>query len=122
MNVPGQAFVRGHGLDSEWRGKLVVTGTSSAPSIAGGLNVVRGSLNLLGKNFVIRRGTIRFPTGSFDEPWVDLMAEYTANGLTAQATLTGSLAAPHLALTSTPRAAAGRDPLPCAVRDGCRRI
>ena len=57
MNVPGQAFVRGHGLDSEWRGKLVVTGTSNAPSIGGGLNVVRGSLNLLGKNFVIRRGT-----------------------------------------------------------------
>jgi translocation and assembly module TamB len=56
----------------------------------------------LGKDFVIRRGTIRFPTGSFEEPWVDLMAEYTADGLTAQATLTGSLAAPHLALTSTP--------------------
>jgi translocation and assembly module TamB len=103
MNVPGQAFVRGHGLDSEWRGKLVVTGTSNAPSIGGGLNAVRGSLNLLGKDFVIRRGTIRFPTGSFEEPWVDLMAEYTADGLTAQATLTGSLAAPHLALTSTPQ-------------------
>ena len=82
--------------------KVVVTGTSNAPSIGGGLNVVRGSLNLLGKDFVIRRGTIRFPTGSFDEPWVDLMAENAANGITAQATLTGSLAAPQLALTSTP--------------------
>jgi autotransporter translocation and assembly factor TamB len=33
--MPGRVFVRGHGLDSEWRGRLAITGTTAAPDIAG---------------------------------------------------------------------------------------
>ncbi|HUH86388.1 MAG TPA: translocation/assembly module TamB domain-containing protein, partial [Stellaceae bacterium] len=35
--LPGKVFVRGRGLDSEWRGELHVTGTTAAPSILGKL-------------------------------------------------------------------------------------
>ncbi len=103
VTVPGQSFVRGRGLDSEWRGKLHVTGTSAQPSIDGGLEIVRGTLSLLGKDFTIRRGTIRFPTGSPSDPWIDLLAEYAASDITAQITLTGSVTAPRLQLSSTPQ-------------------
>ena len=103
MTVPGQTFVRGHGLDSEWRGKIAVTGNSATPSVDGSLEAVRGSLNVLGKDFVIRRGTISFPTGSPGEAWIDLLAEYVASDITAQATFTGRLSSPHLQLTSTPQ-------------------
>src|SRR5262249_4363386 len=72
VNAPDQIFVRGHGLTSEWRGNVKVTGTSAAPVIGGGLTAVRGTFNLLGKDFAIERGTIRFPTGSFEEAWLDL--------------------------------------------------
>ncbi|HEX7198477.1 MAG TPA: translocation/assembly module TamB domain-containing protein, partial [Dongiaceae bacterium] len=102
VTAPGQIYVRGHGLDSEWSGDIAVTGNTAAPVIGGGFTIVRGGLNLLGKDFIIRRGTIRFPSGSFDDPWVDLLAEYSATSITAQVTLTGSLDAPHLELSSTP--------------------
>ncbi len=35
IDMPGNIFVRGHGLESEWRGRLTITGTSAAPVIAG---------------------------------------------------------------------------------------
>src|SRR6266851_9487282 len=33
VELPGQVFVRGRGLDSEWRGKLAISGTSAQPII-----------------------------------------------------------------------------------------
>jgi len=102
VTAPGQIYVRGHGLNSEWRGDIAVTGTTASPVIGGGFSVVRGTVNLLGKDFIIRRGTIRFPSGSFDDPWVDLLAEYNASNITAKVTLTGGLVAPRLELSSTP--------------------
>jgi translocation and assembly module TamB len=102
VTAPGQVYVRGHGLNSEWRGDIVVTGNTASPVIGGGFTIVRGTLNVLGKDFVIRRGTIRFPSGSFDDPWVDLLAEYNATSITAQVTLIGGLEAPQLKLSSTP--------------------
>ena len=33
VDLPGNIFVRGHGLESEWRGRLAITGTSAAPAI-----------------------------------------------------------------------------------------
>src|SRR5262249_45385201 len=60
IDMPGNIFVRGHGLDSEWRGKLTITGTSAAPAISGSLEQIRGSVDLLGKTFTLTRGRITF--------------------------------------------------------------
>ena len=57
IDMPGNIFVRGHGLDSEWRGQLTITGTSAAPAIAGSLEQIRGSVDLLGKTFTLTRGS-----------------------------------------------------------------
>ncbi|HTZ78946.1 MAG TPA: translocation/assembly module TamB domain-containing protein [Stellaceae bacterium] len=103
LEIPGQTFVRGRGLDSEWRGSLAITGTAGAPAISGGLQAVHGTLSLLGKDFVIRRGTINFPGGTLIDPQIDLLAEYSAADITAQIRLTGSASAPRLTLTSEPR-------------------
>ena len=103
VDIPGQTFVRGHGLDSEWRGKMTIDGNSTAPHVAGGLEAVRGTVNLLGRNFVLRRGTITFPTGEIDAPRIDLLAEYSANDIRAQVHLEGSPTAPRLQLSSTPQ-------------------
>jgi len=94
---------RPHGLDSEWRGKITITGDAARPDLAGGLQVVRGNLNLLGRDFRIQRGTINFPTGKVSEPRIDLLAEYAASDIRAQVHMTGSPTAPHLQLTSTPQ-------------------
>jgi len=93
---------RPHGLDSEWRGKITITGNAARPDFTGGLQVVRGNLNLLGRDFRIQRGVINFPTGKVSEPRIDLLAEYAASDIRAQVHMTGSPTAPHLQLTSTP--------------------
>jgi translocation and assembly module TamB len=102
LDIPGQAFVRGRGLDSEWRGKLTIAGTSDQPAITGGLEVVHGTLNLLGKNFSVRRGSITFPSGLAD-PQLDVLAEAVTADITAQVMLTGSASAPKVQLTSQPQ-------------------
>jgi translocation and assembly module TamB len=103
VTIPGQTFLRGHGLESEWRGKITVTGDSTRPEIGGRLQTVRGTMDLLGKSFVIRRGIISFPTGRITEPQLDVLAEHTATDIVAQAALTGSPTSPNLVLSSTPQ-------------------
>jgi translocation and assembly module TamB len=103
VTVPGQTFVRGHGLDSEWRGRIKLTGDSDRPEIGGKLQTVRGTIDLLGKSFTIRRGVITFPSGRIDEPRMEVLAEYRASDIVAQANLTGSPTSPNLTLSSTPQ-------------------
>ncbi|MDB5407836.1 MAG: uncharacterized protein JWL84_2748 [Rhodospirillales bacterium] len=102
VKAPGQIFVRGHGLDAEWRADLSVTGTSAAPIITGSLEVVRGTFSLLGKDFNLTRGTISFAGGTSADPVLDLVAEATSTGITVQATITGTVSSPTIRLTSTP--------------------
>jgi translocation and assembly module TamB len=102
VSIPGQSYLRGHGLESEWRGRIKMSGDSRAPVIGGRLQTVRGTMDFLGKSFVIRHGVITFPTGRIMEPRLDVQAEYSANDIVAQVTLTGSPTEPNLVLSSRP--------------------
>jgi translocation and assembly module TamB len=102
ISVPGRAFVRGLGLDSEWKGDVRISGNAHSPNVAGILNPVRGQFSLMGKNFKLERGAIRF-TGSNDvDPLLDLTAEHATSGLTAIVRVTGSVSRPKVALSSRP--------------------
>jgi translocation and assembly module TamB len=102
VQAPGRVFVRGHGLDAEWRCDLTISGTSAAPIITGSLQVVRGTFSLLGKDFILTRGTISFAGGAGADPVLDLLAEASSTGLTVQAIITGTVSSPAIRLTSTP--------------------
>jgi translocation and assembly module TamB len=102
VEMPGQVFVRGRGLDSEWRGLLAVRGTNAAPEIAGRLEIVRGDFALLGKSFDLSRGTIAFDGGSEIDPTLDILAVHRKAEITAQAVIAGTASAPTLTLTSAP--------------------
>ncbi len=102
ISVPGRAFVRGLGLDSEWKGDVKISGNTNAPNVSGVLNPVRGHFSLMGKRFSLERGDIRF-TGSDDvDPLLDLTAEHTAARLTALVRVTGSASKPKISLESRP--------------------
>ena len=45
----GTDLRRGRGLDSEWRGRISVNGTSDAPRAVGSLDAMRGTFDFLGK-------------------------------------------------------------------------
>ncbi len=102
IDMPGNIFVRGHGLDSEWRGKLAITGTSAAPAISGSLEQIHGSVDLLGKTFSLTRGAITFDGSAKLDPVLDIVAEASTADITAQVQISGVASAPKLTLTSTP--------------------
>ena len=102
VDMPGNVFVRGHGLDSEWRGKLTITGTSAEPAISGHLEQIRGSVDLLGKTFSLTRGVITFDGTAKLDPVLDIAAEASTADITAQVNISGFASAPKITLTSTP--------------------
>jgi len=102
VDMPGNIFVRGHGLESEWRGRLTITGTSAAPVIAGSLEQTRGSVDLLGKTFTLTRGVITFDGTAKLDPVIDIVAEASASDITAQVNINGPVSAPKITLSSVP--------------------
>jgi translocation and assembly module TamB len=102
IDMPGNIFVRGHGLDSEWRGKLAITGTSAAPAISGSLEQIHGSVDLLGKTFTLTRGAITFDGSAKLDPVLDIVAEASTADITAQVQISGVASAPKVTLSSTP--------------------
>ncbi|WP_374445002.1 translocation/assembly module TamB domain-containing protein [Stella sp.] len=99
--LPGRLFVRGRGLDSEWRGNLRVAGTLDAPQVTGAIETVRGRYDLLGRRFTVERGVISFD-GAPTDARLDLLATATANQLKATVTVAGSATQPTLTLGSDP--------------------
>ncbi len=102
LDAPGQIFVRGHGVNSEWRGHVDINGTSAKPSMTGQLSVVNGTIDLLGQTFSIDRGTVDFGGGSQIDPVLDVQASATASGVTATINVTGTAKSPKIALSSVP--------------------
>ncbi len=75
---PARVFVRGRGLDSEWGGRLHVTGSAQAPAVRGDINLQRGRLDLLGKRFTLsEESVIRFVGTQPPMPYVDMRATQT---------------------------------------------
>ncbi|MCZ6488671.1 MAG: translocation/assembly module TamB, partial [Gammaproteobacteria bacterium] len=102
ITVPGRAFVRGLGLESEWKGDVKISGPTNAPRLAGVLSPVRGRFFLMGKSFRLEHGAIRFTGSENIDPLLDLTAEHKAPGLTALVRVTGSASKPRILLTSRP--------------------
>jgi translocation and assembly module TamB len=100
MEIPGRAFVRGHGLESEWKGDLKLTGTPAEPELTGTLSVVRGFYDLFGKRFSIKSGGLQFSGPSL--PSMDMNAEYQSKDMTARIRLFGDLDKMDLGLSSDP--------------------
>ena len=60
VNIPDKCFVRGRGLDVEFKGRLTVQGPADNPVIRGTLNVVRGTFLCLSRTFKVVSGQIAF--------------------------------------------------------------
>ena len=102
IDVPGQTFVRGNGLDSEWQGNLLVTGTASQPIVRGQLQAVRGRVSLLNKTFNLERGQVAFSGGREINPRLDIRAVNESPDLTAIVLVRGSATQPSFELSSVP--------------------
>ena len=105
VRADNQLFVSGMGLESEWEMDLRVGGTSVAPQITGGLDLVRGTYSFAGKRFDVNRGQIRFRGGALTDPDINIQAATTTTGtspITVVLNVTGTGQRPQIAFTSTP--------------------
>jgi translocation and assembly module TamB len=97
-----EVYIRGRGLDSEWRGKIKVAGTTKDPDITGRLELQRGTYALVGKPMQLTRGLVIFPGGPKINPDLDIVAERQTRDALARVELKGDLQSPKLDLSSTP--------------------
>ncbi len=100
--VPQRFFIRGRGLDSEWKGDLRVSGPAASPALVGALSPVRGRFDLLAKPFSLSRGSIAFTGERPPNPALDLDLTNEGPAVTAVAHVGGTARRPALSLSSTP--------------------
>lgn len=60
VKIANQFYIKGYGLDSEWKGKLKIKGDALKPKVLGKIQTKRGSFELLNNRFLVRRGLIDF--------------------------------------------------------------
>ncbi len=95
-------FVSGLGLEAEWRGNLKIKGGATTPELSGRVQLVRGDYDFAGKRFSLTKGDIRFQGVYPPDPVIDITAESSASGFTAQLSLTGTGLRPDIKFSSTP--------------------
>ena len=97
--------MRGRGLDSELGGSLHVGGTITEPTISGGFDMRKGTMNLAGSTLVFTSGRLSFNgTGVRKkiDPTLDFTATNISNGVTYMLHVGGYADAPVITLSSTP--------------------
>lgn len=102
IDVPRRFFVRGRGLESEWKGNLHIGGPLNAPGILGSIDVVRGDFELLNRNFTFSKGSIQFAGSQKIDPRLDIIMTYKTSAIVAEAIVGGSASRPSFRLASQP--------------------
>lgn len=97
----GSLFLKGRGLDSEWRGSLQATGSVYEPIIHGVFKIKRGTFELAGKQMRITQGTLTL-NGTPQQASVSVQAEKQLDNVKVYASLKGPVKNPQLNLYSSP--------------------
>jgi len=100
--MPRRVYLRGLGLDSEWRGDLRIRGTLERPEIVGRLESIRGVLLFFGRRFRIESSSLVFTGGRKIDPELDIRSVHEGRELTVNLLLTGPISNPDLSLSSSP--------------------
>ena len=100
ISAPQRIFVRGRGLDMELSGSLRVTGTTANVIPAGGFELVRGRLDILGKRLNIAEAQLQLE-GDFD-PWLRVLASNESDGITSSVQIEGNASNPKVSFVSSP--------------------
>lgn len=102
VSLPNRVFVRGRGLDAEFKGKMRLAGTASTPRIDGRLTTDKGRMDVLGSTLQISKGSLYFINQNPTKPYLNLAATSRADGININVGLVGSVKNPTLSLSSTP--------------------
>lgn len=100
--APEKLYVSGMGLESEWSADMRIRGTSAAPSMSGGVELVRGTLGFAGRSFELTEGEVQFTGGRELDPLITLVASEDIEGVTVNVDVSGRAFDPQIAFSSTP--------------------
>ena len=96
-------FIRGRGMETEWRADIVAETHLDQPVLTGDLTLRRGSLDFADRRFNISNGVVKFDRLSPNDPVLTIRAENTTEtGVVAVIDITGRASAPTISLSSTP--------------------
>ena len=102
IHIPNQLFIRGYGLECEWKGDIRLRGPLTRPGVTGGMQAVRGTLDILGRRFKLSEGEITFDGGWPVSPVLNVVMAYSSSDVTADITLSGTASRPEILLSSEP--------------------
>ena len=100
-----RVFVSGMGLESEWAARLHVAGTTAAPELSGQINLVRGTLGLAGRRFILdEQSQITFPRsgGGVINPELEIRAVADIEDVEVEIGIGGSATNPRITFGSNP--------------------
>ncbi len=102
VNAPNRIFVRGRGLDTELGGALQLTGTTNNVISSGRFDLIRGRLDILGKRFDLREGSIQF-LGDL-VPYIRFVSATSTSNGEVRVVVEGRADSPEVTFESTPSA------------------
>jgi translocation and assembly module TamB len=100
VNAPNRIFIRGRGLDAELGGTLRVGGTTADIVPSGGLQLIRGRLDLLGRRFTLDEGSATLQGRLV--PFLRLVATTESDGTLVQIIIEGEADEPAITFRSVP--------------------
>lgn len=100
ISAPKQIFLRGRGLDAELGGELRLTGSLSAINPQGGIALIRGRLDILGKRLELSRANITMEGALI--PTLDIAAETETANHTVTVIIEGPATDPKVSFSSSP--------------------
>lgn len=100
ISAPSRVFLRGRGLDAELGGTLRLRGTTASVVPEGGLNLIRGRLDILGKRLTLSEAQVRLE-GDF-VPFLRIAASTESDGITTSVLIEGFVNDPTVTFTSQP--------------------
>lgn len=103
IDAPNRVFVRGRGLDAELGGTILVGGSLRALVPSGGLDLIRGRLDILGKRLTLSAASLVLE-GDF-VPYLRVVASNTTEDVTSIVSITGPASAPEVTFSSDPEMA-----------------
>jgi translocation and assembly module TamB len=99
VTVSRQAYLRGHGLDAELQGEILIKGDLKNPHYEGTFETIHGVLEVFGKKFKLEKGQVTFTNNAIA---LSIPSVYQKNGVEIRAEITGINNDITLSLSATP--------------------
>lgn len=103
LSIPRRFFVRGRGLEAEFKGQCHVGGSTQKPKLQGELEAVWGRFTFFSKTLTIETGQLFFENHTPPDPRLNVAAEHSENDFLARIWLTGPMDNPGIRMESEPQ-------------------